>query len=248
MGAQPIIDDQGQALSVDFRAGENTILATSVARQGGPNIDQFRVVLDEVPCGRYNTSLSHLIASDNWTFVVPPHTWTIANEELILETTDIATYARPKAFAILTGGPEFGPLTLDAEVRIDTPTHDRGRDVVIILGYQSETQFYYVHLSQDNRNRFHNGIFKVNDADRKRIDHQGEDNPPAVRINDLAYHEVRIIHCPDTGGIEVYVDDLTVPLMTATDTTFTSGRVGFGSFDNSGRMRNLTVNGEAVPE
>jgi hypothetical protein len=29
--------------------------------------------------------------------------------------------------------------------------------------------------------------------------------------------------------------------MTALDRTFTSGRVGFGSFDNIGRLRDLTV-------
>jgi hypothetical protein len=31
--------------------------------------------------------------------------------------------------------------------------------------------------------------------------------------------------------------------MTAADTTFGAGRVGFGSFDNIGRMRDLTVRG-----
>ena len=36
--------------------------------------------------------------------------------------------------------------------------------------------------------------------------------------------------------------------MTAVDTTFTTGRVGFGSFDNQGRIRDLKVTGAAVPE
>ena len=31
--------------------------------------------------------------------------------------------------------------------------------------------------------------------------------------------------------------------MTAVDNTFGSGRVGFGSFDNIGRLRDLTVTG-----
>jgi hypothetical protein len=39
------------------------------------------------------------------------------------------------------------------------------------------------------------------------------------------------------------VDGAETPLMTATDRTFTSGRVGFGSFDNIGRMRDMTVKG-----
>jgi hypothetical protein len=36
--------------------------------------------------------------------------------------------------------------------------------------------------------------------------------------------------------------------MTAVDRTFTSGRVGFGSFDNVGRVRELTVTGTAVTD
>ena len=34
--------------------------------------------------------------------------------------------------------------------------------------------------------------------------------------------------------------------MTAPDTTFGSGRVGFGSFDNIGRLRDLKVTGTAA--
>jgi hypothetical protein len=44
----------------------------------------------------------------------------------------------------------------------------------------------------------------------------------------------------------VYVDHSKTPLMTAVDTTFTSGRVGFGSFDNIGRLRDLKVTGTEV--
>jgi hypothetical protein len=31
--------------------------------------------------------------------------------------------------------------------------------------------------------------------------------------------------------------------MTAVDSTFDSGRIGFGSFDNAGRLRNLEAKG-----
>ena len=45
------------------------------------------------------------------------------------------------------------------------------------------------------------------------------------------------------GEIAVYVDGAKTPLMTAVDKTFGSGRVGFGSFDNIGRLRDLKVTG-----
>ena len=41
------------------------------------------------------------------------------------------------------------------------------------------------------------------------------------------------------------MDGSRYPLMTAVDTTFDSGRVGFGSFDNIGRLRDLEVTGSA---
>ena len=41
----------------------------------------------------------------------------------------------------------------------------------------------------------------------------------------------------------MYVDGARDPLMTARDTTFTSGRVGFGSFDYVGHTRNFRVIG-----
>jgi hypothetical protein len=55
-----------------------------------------------------------------------------------------------------------------------------------------------------------------------------------------------VVHCADSGEIAVYVDGSKAPLMTATNTTFDSGRVGFGSFDNIGWLRNLRVTGTAV--
>jgi Concanavalin A-like lectin/glucanases superfamily len=44
------------------------------------------------------------------------------------------------------------------------------------------------------------------------------------------------------------MDGSRTPLMTATDTTFDSGRVGFGSFDNIGRVRDLEVEGEKAEQ
>jgi hypothetical protein len=46
-----------------------------------------------------------------------------------------------------------------------------------------------------------------------------------------------------TGRIAVYFDDLETPLMEATDTTFTSGRVGIGSFDDMNDFTQVKVSG-----
>ena len=119
------------------------------------------------------------------------------------------------------------------------------RDVIIVFGWQSDTKFYYAHLSTDNTIYPHNGIFKVNDADRERIDDQwnGRSRGANPSITDADWHKVRVVHRPGTGEIAVYVDGRKDPVLTASDKTFTSGRVGFGSFDNEGRLRRLTVTG-----
>ncbi len=52
---------------------------------------------------------------------------------------------------------------------------------------------------------------------------------------------MRVVRCADSGDVAVYVDGLDTPLLTANDTTFGTGRVGFGSFDNTGSLRGLVV-------
>jgi glucose/arabinose dehydrogenase len=156
---------------------------------------------------------------------------------------------RPFELATLTAGPTFSSVQFDGEVRIDSPLRpDIDRDVIVVFGYQSPTEYYYAHLSDDHEAYPHNGIFKVDNADRLRIDDQWDGSTgaqPAITDND--WHRARVRHCADTGEIAVYMDGADTPLMTATDTTFGSGRVGFGSFNDTGRIRDLTVSGTPVP-
>jgi hypothetical protein len=152
---------------------------------------------------------------------------------------------RPFEYAVVTTGPELESVSYHATVRIDEPVTRKDRDVVLIWNYQSPTRFYYTHLSQDNTIYPHNGIFVVDNADRRRIDDQWNGvnlgAPPA--IDDTDWHDVRVDYAADTGRIEVYVDGAGEPLMTATDTSFAGGRVAFGSFDNYGRVRDVFVVG-----
>ena len=151
---------------------------------------------------------------------------------------------RPFEYAVVTKGPELSSLRLEADVRIDEAVEVTNRDVVLIWNYQSPTRFYYAHLSTDNTIYPHNGIFVVDDADRLRIDDQWNGAvgaPPA--ITDAEWHDVRIDYDAGTGEIAVYVDRARRPLMTATDTTFSGGRLGFGSFDNFGRTRHVRAVG-----
>ncbi|MFC3505668.1 PQQ-dependent sugar dehydrogenase [Micromonospora krabiensis] len=193
-----------------------------------------------------NTKVKDTMRPSNWAPVTPSK-WQFTGEQVILAEAGVQRPGprRPFEYAVLTAGPEFGAVDVTAEVRLDTPVEVTNRDVIIVFGYRSDTEFYYAHVSTDNTILPHNGIFKVNNADRERIDYQwnGRSRGAAPAIVDADWHTVRVRHLPATGEIAVYVDGAKDPLMTAKDTTFDSGRVGFGSFDNVGRMRDLTVRG-----
>jgi len=184
--------------------------------------------------------------ASNWAPVTPAK-WQFSNGQVILAEagSERPGPRRPFEYAVLTAGPVFSAVDIRAQVRLDEPVELTNRDVIIVFGYKSDTEFYYAHLSTDNTILPHNGIFKVNNADRQRIDYQwnGRSRGANPAIVDEKFHDVRVKHLPATGEIAVYVDGSHEPLMTARDTTFTSGRVGFGSFDNRGRLRNLTVSG-----
>ena len=198
------------------------------------------------PCGQ--VTIDDVDSGEHWAPLTPAK-WDFPGDEIILTEPGTAPTGprRPFEYATLTTGPELESLRLDAEVRLDESTSVSNRDVVLIWNYQSPTRFYYAHLSQDNTIYPHNGIFVVNDADRLRIDDQWNGSvgaPPAV--DDMDWHDVSVRYDAASGRIAVHVDGAAEPLMTATDTTFSGGRVGFGSFDNFGRARELSVTGSPV--
>jgi hypothetical protein len=196
-----------------------------------------------------HTRVTNTAGAANWA-PVPPSKWAFENGQVILASAGEARPGprRPFEYAVLTKGPAFSSVEITAQVRLDEPVEITNRDVIIVFGYKSDTEFYYAHLSTDNTIYPHNGIFKVNNADRERIDYQwnGRSRGANPAIVDTAWHNVRVKHVPATGEIAVYVDGHHDPLMTARDTTFTSGRVGFGSFDNIGRTRDFRVVGTPV--
>ena len=100
---------------------------------------------------------------------------------------------RPFEYAIVSKGPELTDVTIDAEVRLDESVTVSNRDVIVVWNYQGPKRFYYAHFSQDNTIYPHNGIFVVDNADRRRIDDQWNGSvgaPPAV--TDAEWHDVRV--------------------------------------------------------
>jgi hypothetical protein len=229
------------------------LASQACGRNDGPIVDPLPDTIAArqfASCDVGDTTVTDVMKAENWAPVTAKK-WQFPGTEAILAEAAAARSGprRPFEYAMLSTGLGFGSVQIDGTVRIDSPVEIRDRDVIILFGYRSDAEFYYVHLSTDNTMYPHNGIFVVNNADRRRIDDQwnearSEGAPPA--ITDEEWHQVRVVHCADSGEIAVYVDGSQTPLMTAKDTTFHSGRVGFGSFDNIGRLRDLTITGTAT--
>ncbi len=145
-------------------------------------------------------------------------------------------YRSPLHLALLNDL-DVSELVLDVSVR---STHEAygHRDVCLFFGYQGPDRFYYVHLGQKTDDRC-NQIFIVDRADRRKISSHTSAGTPW----DDQWHCVRLERDSASGEIRVYFDDLDRPVMTATDATFSRGRIGLGSFDDTADFDNLVIRG-----
>ncbi len=131
-----------------------------------------------------------------------------------------------------------GSFVLEAKLRSTIPDYGH-RDLCLFFGSQDPAKLYYVHLGK-KMDPHANNVFIVNSADRKSISKTTTDGTPW----DDEWHNVRLVRDVKAGTIEVYFDDMEKPAMTAVDTTFTWGRVGIGSFDDTGEFDDVRLWGE----
>ncbi len=169
--------------------------------------------------------------------------WILSEESLVLKTagTPSGLIRRPASVALLKNH-LFGDVVIEGELRSSADPSVTRADLLLLFGYQSPTRFYYVHLSGIT-DGVHNGIFVVDDEDRRRID----DGSAAPQLADREWHHVRLERDPSSGRIAVFVDGADEPALVATDHTFASGAIGFGSFDDTGAFRRIVIRGEAPP-
>ena len=131
-------------------------------------------------------------------------------------------------------------FTLDVRVRSTSREYGH-RDLCLFFGYQSPTRFYYVHFGKKTDDHA-NQIFIVNDAARTKI---STETTPGTPWDD-GWHNLRITRSAATGAIDVYFDLPVKPVMRAVDKTFKWGRVGLGSFDDTGEFTNVRLHGRKI--
>lgn len=131
-------------------------------------------------------------------------------------------------------------FVFEAKLQSTVKDYDH-RDMCVIFGYQDPAHFYYVHLGKKTDDHA-NQIFIVNNEPRKKISTKTSTGTPWTDD----WHRVKLVRKVADGAIEVFFDDLKTPVMTATDKTFTWGRIGIGSFDDTGNWDDIKLRGVKV--
>jgi hypothetical protein len=145
-------------------------------------------------------------------------------------------YRSPFNMALLKDH-DVSDFILEAKVQ-STGKDGPHRDMCLFFDYQDPAHFYYVHIAK-RADDHANQIFIVNGAPRQKISTRTTPGTPW----DDQWHHVKIVRTVADGKIEVYFDDMKTPAMIAQDRTFTHGRVGIGSFDDSGNWDDIKLRG-----
>lgn len=131
-----------------------------------------------------------------------------------------------------------GSFVLDVHLRSTHPDYGH-RDLCLFFGQQDESHLYYVHLGKKADDHA-NQIFIVDEAPRTKISLTSTEGTNW----DDEWHHVRVVRDVKTGQIAVYFDDMKEPVMTAKNRSFAWGRVGIGSFDDTGHFDRVSLYGE----
>jgi hypothetical protein len=128
-------------------------------------------------------------------------------------------------------------FSLELEMLSTNSDYDH-RDLCLFFGYQDASHFYYVHLGK-TADAHANSIFVVDDTARISIAHYRTSGTPW----DDNWHTARLLRDVETGRIEIYFDDSSTPVMAAVNHRFRWGRIGVGSFDDTGQFDDLELQG-----
>ena len=167
--------------------------------------------------------------------------WSLSPEKGLYQLTKPGKqgeFRRPMSWSVWKGQ-QVGAFEVNVRARCLTPTKVKGRDVLIIFGFQDPDHYYYVHLSAENA-KVHNIFAKVDGGERTPLPLKGERVP---RLLEDGFQTLKVTHDPATGEVAAWVDGK--PALQAVDKTFGGGYVGVGSFDDTVDFDQFTLKGKA---
>jgi hypothetical protein len=143
----------------------------------------------------------------------------------------------PHNFALLDGV-WLGDVTITAKVKTTAKSYGH-RDVVVVFGHQDPARFYYVHFGEKADDHSCQ-VFIVNNAARLKISTRETSGIP---WKDDTWHTIKVVRKAADGEVKVYFDNMDQPVLEARDTTFAGGRIGIGSFDDTARFDDVSIEG-----
>lgn len=155
--------------------------------------------------------------------------------ELVGKSAYRPPHRSPLSIALIEGV-EVQDFDLDVDL-LQTGRNYGHRDLCLFFGVQSQSRFYYTHLATSPDPNAHN-VFIVNDAPRANLI---APLAQGVEWGRDVWHHVRVERRVADGTVKVFWDHGAEPALVAADRTFGWGRVGFGSFDDSGLVRNIVL-------
>jgi hypothetical protein len=234
-GGDPVTNAAGNAGAggASASAGAGGALAGAGAGGGEPNPPgvpaDYALLIDESFAAP--AALSKLLFAD-------PQDWVYSSDAGGYIEATAASYAPPHASLhalAIFGDLRFGAFVLQAEVMQTNPSGGH-RDFCLAWAIESPSRYYYAHIAQAHDAVAHN-IHIVLDADRTAIT---KDFVNGFDWGTDVWHQLRVTRST-AGEMAVYADGAATPLLTASDTRLGAGYVGFGSFDDKGRVRNVKV-------
>jgi hypothetical protein len=175
-----------------------------------------------------------------------PAAWKLAQDDKggaleLVKQSDYSPAVRSPVNIALLANQVFGDFILEVDL-IQTGKEYGHRDMCLFFGFESPTKFYYTHVATAADDHAHN-IFIVDEKPRTKI---ADQTTKGVNWGLNVWHKVRLERNAADGTVKVFFDDLTKPIMVAHNKTFKSGYVGFGSFDDTGKIDNIRIWGPAV--
>lgn len=160
--------------------------------------------------------------------------------ELAQQSKYTPPFRSPLNIALIKGK-VFDDFIVEAQC-LQTGKEYGHRDMVFYYGWQSPTKFYYTHIATAADDHAHN-CFIVNDAARVKF---AKETTKGVNWGLGVWHKVRLERKSSDGTVRVFFDDMAKPIMTAEDKNFGPGFIGFGSFDDTGKIANIRVWGKTA--
>jgi hypothetical protein len=154
-----------------------------------------------------------------------------------LEFTGISDYAPPFRSPHTIGlikNLKLGNFVLEAEL-LQTGKEYGHRDMCIVFGFKDPSHFYYTHIATKMDDNAHQ-IMLVNGAPRTKI---SSFTTEGIDWGQEQWHRVRVERDLNAGTIKIFFDGKLIE--EANDKTFDFGSVGFGSFDDSGKIDNIKI-------